>query len=230
MKYIIKIIVLLFLSANAYSQTTFLKHFYNNNGHVGIGVPVPTGQIHFYRNTTTTPAIRFSLTGAAKLTTPLTGAFEAAPDGLWYTKPDGTRVRIDSLMGSGEISIATFNAGYGEADDTLLFSNTAIYGSFFNAGTDTLVVTGAKIIGSSTTDSLLIQIRFYPSIQATASLLFTGGYNFYNIGNTGVLVSSGFSTYKIPPNNYVYMVTPSVIDGRKPKMLSLTLIGYRKKV
>lgn len=125
------------------------------------------------------------------------------------------------------ISLASFGAGSVALSDTLAFTTSAIYGSFYNSGSDTLVITSVQVGLQGTSPSINTKIWFNDSLNVTA-----GATALVNAGNTctniytGTTISS-FDNTKIPPGNWVWVSTPTVTT--KPTYFSLTLIGYKSR-
>lgn len=125
-------------------------------------------------------------------------------------------------------ALYTFGAGAGNAGDTAAISTTSIYGSVFLTGSDTIIVTKVCIVMQGTSDTLTLNIEWNDSLNVPGTKL-TASAMPANNNFTGNTITS-FSNNKIPPNNYIWCKSPAVIAGRKPTYLSVTIIGYKKKV
>jgi len=114
--------------------------------------------------------------------------------GYWENKT------VESILQFDTVPLAVFGAGSGAAGDTLAFSTSALYGSFYKAGSDTLIITQmrAGVLGTSVTGT---------------------------IGETNV---TSFTNNKIPPNVWVFVRTSAV--ATKPTYFTLTLLGYKKRI
>ena len=126
------------------------------------------------------------------------------------------------------ISLASFGAGSGVSGDTAAFSTSSLYGSFYNSGSDTLIITAMQIGLQGTSPSIAATVWVNDTLAATAGgfQLVTGGTTATNI-YIGTNVTS-FTNTKIPPNVWVWVQTPTVTT--KPTYFTLTLIGYKKRV
>lgn len=123
--------------------------------------------------------------------------------------------------------IANFGGGSGAAADTTVFTNTAIYGSFYNSGGDTIIVTGYTAVCQGTSPSITPTIYFNDSLNVTAGATkIVNSPAAVTSTTTGNTVTSLNNT-KIPPGNFVWVVSETVTT--KPRYFSLTLIGYRKR-
>ena len=114
------------------------------------------------------------------------------------------------------------------AGDTAVFSTSAIYGSFFNSGYDTLYITRIQVGLQGTSPSVAVKVWYNDSLNVTA-----GGTALVTAGNTCTDIYTGtsittFDNYKIPPGVWVWVATPTVTI--KPTYFTLTLIGYKKRV
>jgi tRNA threonylcarbamoyladenosine modification (KEOPS) complex Pcc1 subunit len=123
------------------------------------------------------------------------------------------------------IPMFVFGAGSGAAGDTSAFSNSALYGSFYNTGSDTILVTSLQIGLQGTSPSINATVYFNDSLAVTA-----GATKLVNAGNTATNIYTGttvssFDNTKIPPGNWVWVQTGTVTT--KPTFFVLTLIGYK---
>lgn len=133
-------------------------------------------------------------------------------------------------------TLVTFTAGANFAADTAAFTDSTIYGSFKLMGNDTFYVTGVSVVSYSNnaiTDSLGIQITYNDTINVIGSHVFAATYGVNN-GTTGQDADAddftGSNSVPIPPGNWVWLKSPTVVAGRKPYHLSVSIIGYKKRV
>jgi hypothetical protein len=117
-----------------------------------------------------------------------------------------TSVMLAGYIRSSIFPIATFGGGSGAAGDTSVFTTDAIYGSFYNAGTDSIVVTSID------------------TVQRSGSVTTTVYYN-TSIDTSGATTVTAGST--IPPAKHVWVQTTAITT--KPTYYSVTLNGYRKR-
>jgi hypothetical protein len=140
-----------------------------------------------------------------------------------YTLPSTVTLNTDT------IALASFGAGSAATGDTAAFTTTAVYGSFFNSGTDTLVITRMQIGLQGTSPSINTTVWVNDTLAAAT----TGGFKLVTAGTTATNIYGGtsvtsFDNTKIPPNVWVWVQTPTVTT--KPTYFTLTLIGYKKRV
>ena len=126
------------------------------------------------------------------------------------------------------VPIAVFGAGSGAAGDTLAFSTSALYGSFYNAGNDTLIITQMRAGVLGTSPSINTEVYWNDSLNITAgaTILVSGGTSV--TGTIGATNVTSFTNNKIPPNVWVFVRTSAV--ATKPTYFTLTLLGYKKRI
>ena len=132
-------------------------------------------------------------------------------------------------------TLVTLSAGARFQADTALFTDSTLYGSFYLDGNDTLVITGLKaVMNGGTSDTLGIQVYYNDTINVIGTSMFTATLP---INSTTVGTSpdaddwtGGAAPFKIPPGNWVWLKSPTVVAGRKPYYLSVSIIGYKKRV
>lgn len=144
-----------------------------------------------------------------------------ASTGIWENKI------IENILQFDTISLAAFGAGSGAASDTAAFTTSAVYGSFYNAGNDTLIITQMRAGVLGTSPNITTEVYWNDSLNVTAgaTILVTGGTSV--TGTIGATNVTSFTNNKIPPNNWVFVRTSAV--ATKPTYFTLTLLGYRKR-
>jgi len=144
-----------------------------------------------------------------------------ASSGLWENKT------IENILQFDTIPLAAFGAGSGAASDTAAFTTSAVYGSFYNAGNDTLIITQMRAGVLGTSPNITTEVYWNDSLNVTAgaTILVTGGTSV--TGTIGATNVTSFTNNKIPPNNWVFVRTSAVTT--KPTYFTLTLLGYRKR-
>jgi hypothetical protein len=126
------------------------------------------------------------------------------------------------------VPLAVFGAGSGAAGDTAAFSTSAVYGSFYNAGSDTLIITQMRAGVLGTSPSITTEVYWNDSLNITAgaTILVSGGTSV--TGTIGATNVTSFTNNKIPPNVWVFVRTSAV--ATKPTYFTLTLLGYKKRI
>jgi hypothetical protein len=142
--------------------------------------------------------------------------------GYWENKT------VESILQFDTVPLAVFGAGSGAAGDTLAFSTSAVYGSFYNAGSDTLIITQMRAGVLGTSPSITTEVYWNDSLNITAgaTILVTGGTSV--TGTIGATNVTSFTNNKIPPNVWVFVRTSAV--ATKPTYFTLTLLGYKKRI
>jgi hypothetical protein len=142
--------------------------------------------------------------------------------GYWENKS------VESILQFDTVPLAVFGAGSGAAGDTAAFSTSALYGSFYNAGSDTLIITQMRAGVLGTSPSITTEVYWNDSLNITAgaTILVSGGTSVTGtIGETNV---TSFTDNKIPPGVWVFVRTSAV--ATKPTYFTLTLLGYKKRI
>ena len=150
-------------------------------------------------------------------------------DSLMVKNSTGTIKYIntsDFTFQQDTISLASFGAGGGQSGDTTTFSTSTIYGSFYNDGSDTLVITSIRAVLQGSSPSLVPTVYFNDSLNVTA-----GATKLVNspatLTNTATGASATPDNKKIPPGVWVWVKTETVTT--KPTYFSLTILGYKKR-
>lgn len=124
------------------------------------------------------------------------------------------------------IPLFVFGAGSGANSDTSAFTTSAIYGSFYNDYSDTIIVTAIRIglRGTSPSINAIIYVNDSLGTTAGATQVISGGTTATNIH--GGTVATSITNNKIAPGNWVWVQTNTLTT--KPTYFILTLFGYRK--
>ena len=165
-------------------------------------------------------------------------------DGTTFLVFDGATQLSPNIPASGQgelsdyvpllvdtIPLFVFGGGGGNDGDSTVFTTSTVYGSFFNAGSDTLAVTelraimatGSKALGNDTLDINVYWHATYLSGSATKLNTTDLPINSITTGTTDI----AFDNDKIPPGVFVWCKSPAVIVGRKPEMLVVQISGYK---
>lgn len=166
---------------------------------------------------------------SAQPTTPASGYSKiySRLDSLRYMNDAGNEFTLGSVK-YDTCTLATFSAGAGLSTDTAAFQTTTIYGSFYNDGSDTLIITKEMAILQGSSPSITPTVYWNDSLNVTAGAVkLVNSPSALTNTATGTAVTS-FDNYKIPPGVWVWVATPTV--GNKPTYFSLSLIGYKKRI
>jgi hypothetical protein len=105
------------------------------------------------------------------------------------------------------------------------FNTSFIYGSFYQGGSDTLVVTEMMACLQGTTPSLTVDIEWHATLGSGSAT----GLNTTPPTITSVTTGDSDTTFdnaEIPPGVFVWLKTPTVTTA--PTFMTVTLLGYRK--
>ena len=123
------------------------------------------------------------------------------------------------------IPLITFGGGSGNTGDDASFTTNSYYGSFYNGGSDTLVITELRGIVEGTSASVGVQIHWHADHGSASSTNLNSTsftINSLTTGNSDV----SFANYEIPPGVFVWCTTPTVSVA--PLYMSITLMGHKK--
>ena len=143
-------------------------------------------------------------------------------------KADSVALEKIVTLQSDTVALATFGLGSGRISDTALFQNNVLIGSFYNKGSDSLIITSLKcyLYAGSGTESVVVNIAWSDTIMAVVPVkLNTSGYTATN--HVVGMEDTSFNNTTIPPNKLVYGWITGNSAGNKPSYLSVTLSGHK---
>ena len=141
------------------------------------------------------------------------------------TASDTTNM-LKNYQRTSSFAVVTFGGGSAVAGDTASFSTSSIYGSFYNDGVDTIILTGYRAIVQGTSASITPTIYYNDTLSTGFATKVVNSPSAVTSTTTGNSVTSLDNT-KIAPGNWVWVQTGTVTT--KPTYFSLTLFGYRKR-
>jgi hypothetical protein len=148
-------------------------------------------------------------------------------DSLNALRADSEELSDLVLMLADTIPLMVFGGGGGQAGDTAVFSTSTIYGSFYNAGSDSLKITELRVIMlGDATDTLSVDILWDVNLNDGTPTELNADplpVNSFTTGDT----DTAFGTAKIPPGVWVWCETPGVVAGRKPTYFNAQISGYK---
>jgi hypothetical protein len=128
------------------------------------------------------------------------------------------------------IPLFTFGVGAGLTADTALFNNGVLIGSFYNEGSDTLIVTqlmGVMKEGTGT-ETIKVAVNWHTTfLSASADSLNTIAAMPTITSLTTGTEDTSFKSYKIPPNVFVWGILSGASTSNKPTFLSVTISGHK---
>ena len=126
------------------------------------------------------------------------------------------------------IPLVTFGAGTGLAADTALMNNGVLIGSFYNEGSDTLIIT--QLVGilkeGTGTETISVQISWHATFLSGSATSLNAAALAITSLTTGTIDTS-FVNAKIPPNVFVWGILSGASTDNKPTYLNVTLSGYK---
>jgi len=173
-------------------------------------------------------ALTFNTTAATNLTLPTSGTLATTSD-INDTLLAGTQIGIIANLKADTIPIFVFGLGSGQTADTALFNNGAIAGAFYNAGSDTLMITSLRgVLAEGTgTETIGVQVSWHATFKSgSATNLNASAYTVTSI-TTGDEDTS-FAASTIPPNVWVWCTLSGTSAGNRPSLLILTMSGYKQ--
>lgn len=133
----------------------------------------------------------------------------------------------DATLQRDTTGFGTFGGGSAITGDTLWVTTSTVLGSFYNTGTDTLVVTNMNVVMQGSSPSVTVSVLYGTSLNTGGTALVTAGTAVTNT-TTGTNVTS-FNNTKIPPGNHVWAKLTTVTTGSKPTYLNITLSGTKSR-
>ncbi|MCK5137953.1 MAG: hypothetical protein KAR19_19355 [Bacteroidales bacterium] len=150
-----------------------------------------------------------------------------------HLRIDSLRTEIEDTVSLGDVAVIltdtiplfVFGGGGGNAGDTASFSTSTIYGSFYNAEKDTLVITEMIAVCQGNSPDITVDVEWH------ASLLDGSATGLNSVPPSITSITEGdsdvsFDYTDIPPGVWVWMKTPTI--DTKPTYLSVTILGHKK--
>jgi len=169
-------------------------------------------------------ALTLTTSAETNVTLPTTGTLATTTQVALKADLTAVRLLVDT------IPIFIFGGGGGNAGDTTTFTTSTIYGSFYNTGSDTLVITQLKcIMLGEAGDTLGVDINWSDTLQAVIPTELNTTPHPFGYTSSGKVGSTdtSFNNTKIPPNKWVWCDTPFISAGHKPKYFNAQISGYK---
>lgn len=129
----------------------------------------------------------------------------------------GINLSTDAWLLADTVILASFNAS-----DSL--NTSFFYGSFYNGGSDTLVVTEMIAVLQGSSPSVAVDIEWHATFASGSAVGLNTTPPTITSTTTGDSDTS-FDNDQIPPGVFVWCKTPTVTT--EPTYMSVTLLGYR---
>lgn len=173
-------------------------------------------------------ALTINTTAATNVTFPTSGTLATTSD-INDTLLAGTQIGIIADLKADTIPIFVFGLGSGQTADTAVFNDNAIAGAFYNAGSDTLMITSLRgVLAEGTgTATIAVQVSWHATFKSgSATTLNASAYTVTSI-TTGDEDTS-FAASAIPPGVWVWCTLSGTSPGNRPSLLILTMSGYKQ--
>lgn len=173
-------------------------------------------------------ALTINTTAATNVTFPTSGTLATTSD-INDTLLAGQQIGVIADLKADTIPIFVFGLGSGQTADTAVFNDNAIAGAFYNAGSDTLMVTSIRgVLAEGTgTETIGVQVSWHATFKSgSATNLNSSAYTVTSI-TTGDEDTS-FAASTIPPNVWVWCTLSGTSAGNRPSLLILTMSGYKQ--
>jgi hypothetical protein len=140
------------------------------------------------------------------------------------TQIDGKLNEADTIAANTQVWMLadTIVLGSFSKDTT---TATGFYGSFYNGGSDTLVVTEMRAVLQGTTPSVTVDVQWHATFNSGSATDLNTTAPTITSTTTGDSDTT-FDNSEIPPGVWVWMETPTI--NTAATYISVTLCGYRK--
>lgn len=132
---------------------------------------------------------------------------------------------ISSTADTTTVPLITFTAGAGFAADTAMVTDSSLFGSLFTGQYEYTIKEVQAVIKGNSGDSIVLKIVYNDSFNVDGTKINGTGLSLNNryTGNNFSITTNR----TVPVNSWLWMKPESVIAGKKPKYVSVTLLGYK---
>ena len=211
---------------------------------IGIGgIANPTGRLHLPSGGTSEGTGQLKFSNGDLTTVPETGNLSFKNGILFIDSSDSKRDTIASrdwvktfvenemsapTQDTSYTTIATFTAGAGFASDTTMCTDSTLFGSFFTGQFDYTIAYIQAVIKGNAGDSIVLKLVYNDTFNVDGTKVNGAGLSVNNRYTGNVFTISTNRT--IAANTWVWLKPEAVITGKKPKYISVTLVGYKTYV
>jgi len=144
------------------------------------------------------------------------------------TVTDSTLSWDVSTLDTTTVPIATFTVGIGFAADTAMVTDSSLFGSFYTGQYEYTIKEVQAVIKGNSGDSIVLKIVYNDSFNVDGTKVNGAGLSINNrfTGNTFTVSTNR----TVAANSWLWMKPEAVIIGKKPKYISVTLLGYKTYV
>lgn len=180
----------------------------DSNGRLGIGIKLPDSLVHIKGGL----RIENGTQGAGKVLTS-----DANGGASWQTPA--------SVADTSYTTIATFTAGGGFASDTIMCTDSTLFGSFYTGQFDYTIAYVQAVIKGNAGDSIVLKLVYNDTFNVDGTKVNGAGLSINNRYTGNYIQITANRT--VPAGTWLWMKPESIITGKKPKYISVTLVGYK---
>ena len=141
------------------------------------------------------------------------------------TETDSTLIVNIVPTDTTTVPLMTFSAGAGFVADTSMVTDSSIFGSLFTGQYEYTIKQIQAVIKGDSGDSIVVKIVYNDSFNVDGTKINAAGLSISNRFTGDQFTISTNRT--IPVNSWLWVKPESVITGKKPKYVSITLLGYK---
>lgn len=125
-------------------------------------------------------------------------------------------------------TLASFTAGGGFASDTTMCTDSTLFGSFYTGQFDYTIAYIQAVIKGNAGDSIVLKLVFNDTFNVDGTKVSGAGLSVNNryTGNTFTIGTNRV----VAANTWLWLKPEAIITGKKPKYISVTLVGYKTYV
>lgn len=132
---------------------------------------------------------------------------------------------VSSSVDTTTVPLITFTTGAGFAADTAMVTDSSLFGSLFTGQYEYTIKQIQAVIKGNSGDSIVLKLVYNDTFNVDGTKINGAGFSLNNrfLGNT-VTVSTNRTAAS---NTWLWLKPEAVISGKKPKYISVTLLGYK---
>lgn len=144
------------------------------------------------------------------------------------TTTDSTLSFNISTLDTTTVPLITFTAGAGFAADTAMVTDSSLFGSLYTGQYQYTIKEIQAVIKGNSGDSVVLKIVYNDTFNVDGTKINGAGISLNNryLGNTFTVSTNR----TVSTNSWLWIKPEAVIAGKKPKYISVTLLGYKTYV
>jgi len=133
-----------------------------------------------------------------------------------------------SLVDTTTTPLITFTVGAGFAADTAMVTDSSLFGSLYTGQYEYTIKGIHAVIKGVSGDSIVLKIVYNDTFNVDGTKVSNAGLSISDryLGNSFTVTANR----TVPANSWLWMKPESIIAGKKPKYISVTLLGYKTYV